>query len=111
VGQSGPIHYSPYWKRLNDTVLKLLPEPDAEMRAARLEGRWFLSVGNHEVWGDPKSGQGNRWGHRDATMVLVAYRHSLRAAELVDLRFDQVDFKTAVCQTSLVNLNERGIFF
>src|SRR5499427_8227636 len=37
----------------------------------------------------------NRWGHRDATMVLVAYRHGLRAAELVDLRWDQVDFKTA----------------
>ena len=23
--------------------------------------------------------KGNRWGHRDATMVLVAYRHGLRA--------------------------------
>ena len=28
-------------------------------------------------------------------MVLVGYRHGLRAAELVDLRWDQVDFKTA----------------
>jgi site-specific recombinase XerD len=37
----------------------------------------------------------NRWGHRDATMLLVAYRHGLRAAELVDLRWDQVDFTTA----------------
>jgi integrase len=27
--------------------------------------------------------------------VLVAYRHGLRAAEVVDLRWDQVDFKTA----------------
>jgi type 1 fimbriae regulatory protein FimB/type 1 fimbriae regulatory protein FimE len=34
----------------------------------------------------------NRWGHRDATMVLVAYRHGFRAAELVDLRWDQIDF-------------------
>ena len=40
--------------------------------------------------------KGNRWGHRDATMVLVAYRHGLRAAELVDLRWEQVDFKTAI---------------
>jgi len=40
---------SPYWKRVNDTMLKLLPAPDAEMRAAGLEGRWFMSVGNHEV--------------------------------------------------------------
>ncbi|MFZ3337517.1 MAG: tyrosine-type recombinase/integrase [Xanthobacteraceae bacterium] len=39
--------------------------------------------------------KGNRWGHRDATMVLVAYRHGLRASELVDLRWDQVDFRTA----------------
>jgi hypothetical protein len=37
----------------------------------------------------------NRWGHRDATVVLVAYRHGLRASELVDLRWDQVDFRTA----------------
>jgi type 1 fimbriae regulatory protein FimB/type 1 fimbriae regulatory protein FimE len=34
----------------------------------------------------------NRWGHRDATMILLAYRHGLRASELVDLRWDQVDF-------------------
>ena len=37
----------------------------------------------------------NRWGHRDATMILVAYRHGLRASELVDLRWTQVDFATA----------------
>ena len=36
-----------------------------------------------------KAAKDNRWGHRDATMVLVAYRHGLRAAELVDLRWDQ----------------------
>jgi site-specific recombinase XerD len=37
----------------------------------------------------------NRHGHRDATMVLVAYRHGLRVSELVDLRWEQVDFRTA----------------
>lgn len=37
----------------------------------------------------------NRWGHRDATMILVAYRHGLRVSELVDLRWEQVDFQTA----------------
>src|SRR5258708_7458857 len=34
----------------------------------------------------------NRWGHRDATMILVCYRHGFRASELVDLRWSQVDF-------------------
>ncbi len=38
----------------------------------------------------------NSYGHRDATMVLVAYRHGLRVSELVDLRWEQVDFRTAV---------------
>jgi integrase len=32
-----------------------------------------------------------RHGHRDATMILIAYRHGLRAAELCTLRWDQVD--------------------
>src|SRR5712672_2034058 len=45
---------SPYWRRVNDTMLKKLPAPDDEMRAAGLEGRFFMSVGNHEVWADPK---------------------------------------------------------
>src|ERR1700674_720448 len=39
--------------------------------------------------------KGNRQGHRDATMILVAFRHSLRAAELVDLQWSQVDFPAA----------------
>jgi integrase len=42
-----------------------------------------------------KAATGNRHGHRDATMILVAYRHGLRVSELVDLRWDQVDFRTA----------------
>jgi integrase len=42
-----------------------------------------------------KAAMRNRWGHRDSAMVLVAYRHGLRASELVDLRWDQADFRTA----------------
>jgi site-specific recombinase XerD len=38
----------------------------------------------------------NRYGHRDATMVLLAYRHGLRASEICDLRWDQLDFNRAV---------------
>src|SRR4051812_11101273 len=37
----------------------------------------------------------NRYGHRDATMILIAFRHGLRASEAVDLRWDQVDFNRA----------------
>ena len=37
----------------------------------------------------------NRHGHRDATLILVASRHGLRVSELIDLRWDQVDFNRA----------------
>lgn len=43
-----------------------------------------------------EAARGNRHGHRDATMILMAYRHGLRAAELCDLRWDQIDFRGAV---------------
>jgi type 1 fimbriae regulatory protein FimB/type 1 fimbriae regulatory protein FimE len=33
----------------------------------------------------------NRQGHRDATAILMAYRHGLRASELVGLRWDDLD--------------------
>jgi integrase len=37
----------------------------------------------------------NRWGHRDATAILIAYRHGLRAGELVALRWDDMELATA----------------
>lgn len=43
---------NPYWKLVNDDVVKRLPPPDDRMRAAGLGGRFFTSVGNHEVWED-----------------------------------------------------------
>ena len=43
-----------------------------------------------------KAASGNRQGHRDATMLLIAFRHGLRASELCDLRWDQIDFSQAV---------------
>jgi len=37
----------------------------------------------------------SRYPQRDATLVLVIYRHGLRAAEACDLEWSQVDFDTA----------------
>src|SRR5262249_31347992 len=32
-----------------------------------------------------------RYGHRDATMILVAYRHGLRASEVCALQWQQIE--------------------
>ena len=34
-----------------------------------------------------------RHGHRDSTMILVAFRHGLRVSELLAMKWSQVDFK------------------
>jgi type 1 fimbriae regulatory protein FimB/type 1 fimbriae regulatory protein FimE len=43
-----------------------------------------------------EAAKNNRQGLRDATMILIAFRHGLRASELVDLRWDQVGFDEGV---------------
>ena len=36
-----------------------------------------------------------RYGHRDATLILIMARHGLRATEAIDLQWDQIDFTRA----------------
>ncbi|HEY9302285.1 MAG TPA: tyrosine-type recombinase/integrase, partial [Phormidium sp.] len=49
--------------------------------------------------------QEGRNGHRDATLILVMYRHGLRTSEAIALRWDQVDLKQG---TLHVNRMKRG---
>ena len=39
------------------------------------------------------AGRIGRYGHRDATLILLAYRHGFRVSELVALRWDQIDLE------------------
>lgn len=41
-----------------------------------------------------ESAKHNRRGHRDATAILMAYRHGLRASELVTLRWSGIELQT-----------------
>src|SRR5947207_15617147 len=42
-----------------------------------------------------EAAKGNRHGHRDATLILVAFRHGLRASELCELEWSQIDWQGA----------------
>jgi type 1 fimbriae regulatory protein FimB/type 1 fimbriae regulatory protein FimE len=59
--------------------------PNAELRP-----REYLTVA--EVEAMIKAAKAGRHGHRDATLVLVAFRHGLRAAEIAGLQWSQVEF-------------------
>ncbi len=38
--------------------------------------------------------KGNRWGLRNSAMILVAFRHGLRASELCGLQWSDIEFET-----------------
>jgi integrase len=65
-------------------------KPNSELRT-----REYLTEA--EVEALMKAAKANRHGQRDATMILLAFRHGLRTAELVDLRWDQVDLGRNAC--------------
>lgn len=60
---------------------------------AELRTREYLTESEVERLMD--AARRNRWGHRDAIMILLAFRHGLRVSEVIDLRWDQVDFQSA----------------
>jgi type 1 fimbriae regulatory protein FimB/type 1 fimbriae regulatory protein FimE len=69
---------------VNGTVTPPRRRPNAELRP-----REHLT--ETEVERLMKAAGDNRHGGRDRTMILLAFRHGLRAAELVALRWDNVD--------------------
>jgi integrase len=48
----------------------------------------------------------SRYGHRDATMILIAYRHGLRASEVCDLQWHQVELNAGLLH---VRRSKRGM--
>src|SRR4051794_18718788 len=73
---------------VNGTVEK--PGPPRRRHNAEVRTREYLT--DAEVNRLISAAGENRNGHRDATMILVAYRHGLRPGELVTVRWDAVDF-------------------
>jgi type 1 fimbriae regulatory protein FimB/type 1 fimbriae regulatory protein FimE len=57
---------------------------------ADLRPREYLTV--TEVDRLMKAARDGRYGHRDATLILIAFRHGLRATEIADLEWSQVEF-------------------
>ena len=72
---------------VNGTVAN---KPPPRRRNSEVRAREYLT--DAEVSRLITAAGDNRNGHRDATMVLVAYRHGFRVAELVTLRWDSIDF-------------------
>jgi integrase len=82
----------------NRTVRK----PNAEMRQ-----REYLTPAEMDKL--IEMAKSNRHGHRDATMLLVIYRHGLRAQEVCDLEWSAIDFKRAEMHIRRVKLGKPAV--
>src|SRR5208337_1702126 len=52
-----------------------------------------------------------RYGHRDATAILIAFRHGLRVSELCDLSWDQIDFTRSILTVRRAKAGEASTHF
>jgi type 1 fimbriae regulatory protein FimB/type 1 fimbriae regulatory protein FimE len=66
--------------------------PPRRQKNADLRPREYLTGDEVERLMDAARKFG-RYGHRDATMILIAFRHGLRPSEVCGLRWDQFDLK------------------
>jgi integrase len=57
---------------------------------ADLRSREYLTEA--EVEKLMKQARRGRYGHRDATLILIGFRHGLRASEICDLEWSQIEF-------------------
>ena len=84
---------------MKKSALKLVPPSNVKQTVDMARRRPNAELRTREYLTEPEiermlaAVKGNRWAQRDATMLLVAFRHGLRVAELVDLRWDQIEFE------------------
>ena len=77
-------------------------EPPARVRNSDVRPREYLTPKEVERLIDAVKKRGRRYGLRDATMILVAFRHGLRVSELCALTWDQIDFSTGMMHVNRV---------
>jgi type 1 fimbriae regulatory protein FimB/type 1 fimbriae regulatory protein FimE len=78
-------------KQSRSPILEGRSAPPRRRHNAELRPREYLTPAEVEALIATARKRG-RYGHRDATIILIAYRHGLRVGELCALRWDQVDF-------------------
>jgi type 1 fimbriae regulatory protein FimB/type 1 fimbriae regulatory protein FimE len=76
------------------------PRPPRKRRNTDVRSREYLT--ETEIERLIKAAGNNRHGHRDSTMILLTFRHGLRTAEVIRLRWDAIDFDRSTMHVSRV---------
>jgi integrase len=99
-------------KTIAKSNLRLVP-PDSELRTVTLRRRSNREMGRDrehltelEVDRLMKAAKGNRHNQRDATMILIGYRHGLRVSEVCELQWSSIAFETGTMHVRRVKGGE-----
>ena len=79
--------------------------PPSRKPNADLRPREYLTPAEAELLMQAAKSIG-RHGHRDHSLILIAYRHALRVSEVIALRWDSIDFSQGVIH---VNRLKNGV--
>ena len=88
---------------------KIRTVPPGRRLNAEVRTREYLTLPEIEQLMKAAKGEGRRHGLRDATMILLAFRHALRVTELVNLRWRDVDFYTARLNVNRLKRSVSGV--
>ena len=99
--------------RISDNVIPLhqaqfsAKSPPTKPRNADVRPREYLTA--HEVDALIHMARKGRHGHRDATLILIMYRHGLRVSEAVALKWTDIEFKTGVLSVRRAKKGQDGV--
>lgn len=79
--------------KLEMLITKKGTVPQGHLPNAQKRPREYLTAKEVELIAIAKT---YGYGHRDATMILLAYRHGLRVSKLCSLRWNQVDLEAGL---------------
>ena len=81
--------------------------PPTKPKNADVRPREYLT--EHEVDTLIHIARKGRHGHRDATLILLMYRHGLRVSEAVELKWTDIEFKTGVLSVRRAKKGQDGV--
>lgn len=87
-----------------------LNSPPEKPRNADVRSREYLTPAEAKQLREAARKLG-RHGFRDWVLIMMAYRHGLRVGEIVALKWDQVDFKTAKLHVNRLKNGDASVHF
>jgi type 1 fimbriae regulatory protein FimB/type 1 fimbriae regulatory protein FimE len=89
---------------------KTLPKPPIKRRNIEKRSREYLTPSEVKLLIDTARVTG-RYGGRDSLLILMAYRHAFRVGEIVDLKWDQVDFDNAKLHVNRLKNGDSSVHY